>query len=47
MIRKSSGVGLPANIATWIADPDASMLLAVEDEWVLAVERSGMMVKSR
>ena len=27
----------PKNLATWIADPDASMLLAVEDELVLAV----------
>ena len=37
IVRRWLANKTPENLATWIADPDASMLLAVEDELVLAV----------
>jgi GNAT superfamily N-acetyltransferase len=37
IIRRWLASKTPENLARWIVDPDASMLLAVEDELVLAV----------
>ena len=37
IVRRWLANKTPESLAAWIADPDASMLLAVEDELVLAV----------